>query len=122
MMQQALNSFFGVITSEAGRNPGFATELQSAILKMSDQIDKSNLVQNQAREMNPFALFKTDGRDGMEKALNGQKVDVLRTMVKLHNADPAGLLGNKGKKGELVEAMVKLAERRAERDARLFNY
>ena len=122
MMQKALNSLFGVISSEADRNQAFAADLQEAIIKMAAQFDKSNLIDRKVKGFNPFAAFKEGGREGMTKILNKETSEVLKAMVRMHNADPTGALGGKARKADLVEAMVSLAEKRAARDAKLFDY
>ena len=122
MMEKALNSLFGVVSAEAERNQAFAGELQEVIIKLASQFDKNNLIEKRVKAFNPFAVFKASGRDGMTKELSKETADVLRIMVKLHNADPAGQMGVRPKKADLVEAMVSMAERRAKRDAKLFDY
>lgn len=121
-MQKALNTLFGVISAEAERNQAFAGELQDVIIKLADQFGKANMVERRVKAFNPFAVFKAEGRDGMEKQLNKESAEVLRAMMRLHNADPAGGLGPRPRKADMVEALVSLTEKRAERDAKLFDY
>lgn len=123
MIQQSLNTFFSVISAEAERNPTFGANLQAAIVKMAEQIDRSQVEQRKIKSFNPFQSFKDGGREGMTKALDKQfKADELRVMVRLHNADPSGSLPNRARKADLIETMVVMAENRAKRDAKLFNY
>ena len=121
-MERGLNSLFAVISAEAGRNPAFAAQIQEAVLELSDKVGRANLIDLQVRRINPFALFKVGGRDGMITSLNKEKVSVLREVVKRHSADTDCRLGPKSKKQDVIEVLVAFAERRAERDSRLFAY
>src|SRR5262249_20173484 len=71
--------------------------------------------------LNPVALYQREGADGLGKALETQTQPALLALVSAHNLDPGGeaeaLDGP-----ALIAHVVAQAKRRAERDAKLFDY
>ncbi len=122
MIEKSLNQLFSVVSEEAGRNRQFADNLETAVLKMAESLGKSREIDQQVREFNPFLTFKEGGAEAIELALKNRSQAVLRQMVLRHNADPSGTLGARPRKQDLITALVSLAENRAKRDARLFEY
>lgn len=122
MIEKSLNQLFAVVSAEAGRNRQFADRLEDAVLSMADSLSKSREIDEQVRQFNPFQVFNQEGATGIEAALKNRSYIVLRQMVERHNADPSGQLGSKPRKSDLIASLVAVAEKRAARDARLFQY
>ena len=120
--ERGLGKLFAVVTEEAGRNPVFANRLQEAVLTLSEGIDKATQVDTEIRGLNPYLLYKEEGREGLVKILEGKSSTTLRELVRRHNADPSGTLGRRPRKAQLVDVMADMVEDSAEQDERLFAY
>jgi hypothetical protein len=70
---------------------------------------------------NPIALYQREGETGLHKALEGQALPALQALVQEHNLDPTGEAGDFDRDA-LVAHVLAQAKRRAERDAKLFDY
>ena len=70
---------------------------------------------------NPIALYQREGETGLHKALEGQGLPALQALVHEHNLDPTGEAGDLDR-DSLVAYVLAQAKRRAERDAKLFDY
>jgi hypothetical protein len=70
---------------------------------------------------NPIALYQREGEAGLLKALEGQGLPGLQALVQEHNLDPTGEAGELDRDA-LVAHVLGQAKRRADRDAKLFDY
>jgi len=72
-------------------------------------------------DINPVAFFTRDGADALKAALTALPENALAQLLGDHNLDPAGAAEGLAKP-ELVEHIVAQAQKRVERDRKLFDY
>lgn len=122
MIDKALKNLFGVVAEEAGANRAFGRKLEDALIKFGADLHKQREIEEQIESFSPFVEFKQLGADGLTGTLKNRSVAALKQIVARHNVDPAGALGGRPSRADLVTAIVNAAEKRAKRDARLFEY
>ncbi len=136
-LNRTLQRLFDEVRREAKTNPAFADRLDAALRAHASRRDVSEETQaavesspplgdaDQAPppEINPVGLFQRDGADGLKAALNdhGLGVEALRALIEEHNLDPGGEAEELDRAG-LVAHIVANAERRVERDRKMFDY
>lgn len=138
-LNRTLQRFFDEVRREAKTNPAFADRLDAALRAHASRRDVSDDVQAAvetappledekpdpapAPAINPVGLFQREGADGLKAALNanGLGVEALRALIEEHNLDPGGEAGELDRAG-LVAHIVAHAERRVERDRKMFDY
>ena len=74
-----------------------------------------------APQINPAALYRKDGEEGLGAALADQDLSALRALVAERNLDPSGVTPSLTR-DELAAHIVSQAKRRAERDEKMFDY
>jgi hypothetical protein len=74
-----------------------------------------------APDLNPAAVYRKSGEDGLRSALADQDLSALRALVAEHNLDPSGVTPSLTR-DELAAHIVSQAKRRAERDEKMFDY
>ncbi|MCX7357342.1 MAG: hypothetical protein NT015_04240 [Alphaproteobacteria bacterium] len=74
-----------------------------------------------AAEINPAGLYRKGGEEGLASALADQDLGALRALVAEHNLDPSGVTPSLTR-DELAAHIVSQAQRRAERDEKMFDY
>ncbi len=150
-LNKTLDRLFDEIRREAKRNPDFANRLD-AVLRLHDSRrdvpdEVSEDVARQARDeegmappapiasrspspkaeeekpaaFNPIALYQREGETGLSKALEAQALPALQALVEEHNLDPTGETADLDR-DSLAAHVLAQAKRRAERDAKLFDY
>ncbi len=72
-------------------------------------------------DLNPVAYFTRDGADALQAALSDLPESALAHLVSEHNLDPAGAAAGLPKP-DLVAHIVAQAQKRVERDRKLFDY
>ena len=72
-------------------------------------------------DLNPAAVYRRSGEDGLRSALADQDLSALRALVAEHNLDPSGVTPSLTR-DELAAHIVAQAKRRAERDEKMFDY
>jgi hypothetical protein len=72
-------------------------------------------------DLNPVAYFTREGADALKLALTKFTKPALEHLVSEHNLDPAGATSGLAKPA-LVEHIIAQAQRRVERDRKLFDY
>ncbi len=77
--------------------------------------------QQTAPDLNPAAVYRKSGEDGLRSALADQDLSALRALVAEHNLDPSGVTPSLTR-DELAAHIVSQAKRRAERDEKMFDY
>ena len=122
MIDKALKSVFSVVAEEAASNRAFARNIEDVMIKYGQDLARKRELEEQVQRFNPFVEFKSAGADGLEAALKNRSVAALRQIVDRHNVDPANTLGPRPARAKLVSAIVAAAEKRAARDAKLFEY
>jgi hypothetical protein len=134
-LPKKLRRFFAEVRREAKRNPAFAARLESALdaLAPDDLLDDEDEAETEttiaeaadeddaALDVNPVAIARREGADGLRQVISGLPETALRGLIAEHNLDPAdqspGL-----RKDALVDLIVMQAHRRIERDRKLFDY
>lgn len=122
MIEKALPGLFRVVTEEAGSNPAFARRLEDALGKFAEEYAQSRLAENAVAGFHPFIEFRKATPEAFMARLMKFDARELRLLVEKHNLDPAGLLKAKTSKKALAEHVLAAAAKRAERDAKLFEY
>ncbi len=122
MIEKALGGVFKVVTEEAAANPAFAQRIEGALGKFAESYVEKRRVESEIADFHPFIEFKKDTPEAFRKRLAGFGVAELRLVVAKHNLDPSSALKARAAKKVLVEHIAKAAEKRAERDAKLFEY
>jgi len=143
-VNRTLERLFRTVRAEAARNPAFAAELEAALSEFRPRraprpTRKAATPQPPAMApappappqpapptptppaVNPIAAFRRSGAAGLRRDLEGLEADALRALIGEHNLDPAGEAEGEGV-GALVERIVAAAQRRVERDQKLFAY
>lgn len=145
-LNRTLERMFRAIRSEVARNPAFAAELEAALrehrprrgppraiaapnlpmaaaLEPRPQATKPAPAQRPAALLNPIAFARREGVDGLRKELlaGGYDEAALRVLLQEHNLDPAGAAQDEGL-ADLIERLTQQAQRRLERDQKLFAY
>jgi hypothetical protein len=122
MIEKALGGVFKIVTEEAASNRAFAAKLEGALAKFAEDFVEARKTEAAVENFHPFIAFGKDGPEAFRKRLNGFSAPELRLVVKQHGLDPAGALPAKAAKKALVEHVFAAAEKRAARDAKLFEY
>lgn len=118
---RALSSLFRTIGEEAEQNPGFAKRLEDSLAKFAEDYIEKQRAERRVGEFHPFIEYKRSPDDFAERLSAFDPVD-LRMIVARHNLDSAGMLKAKTAKRAVIEHIVTAARKRAERDAKLFEY
>ncbi len=74
-----------------------------------------------APDINPAAIYRKEGEEGVRAALAVQDLSALRALVAEHNLDPSGVTPSLTR-DQLAAHIVAQAKRRAERDEKMFDY
>jgi hypothetical protein len=130
-LNKTLNRLFDEVRREAKRNPAFADRLDAVLRAHASvrEIDERNLEPEEAEadaapaapDLNPLALYTRDGADALRITLAALPDAALLSLIGEHNLDPAGAAA--GLAGhDLVEHIVAHAEKRVERDRKMFDY
>lgn len=121
MIDRALSGMFKVVTEEANANPAFAKKLEDVMARFGQELVEKRLAERNIDGFNPLVEYKRDAA-GFEARLAGFDVKELRALIEKHHLDPANVLKGKGAKKALVAHVLEAARKRAERDAKLFEY
>ncbi|ACT59534.1 hypothetical protein [Hirschia baltica] len=122
MIEKSLKSLFGIVADEAARNRAFARKLEDEILKQAKDVTKARELEEQVTGFNPNVVFKEAGAEGLKFALKNRSIAALKKIVERHNIDPSNQLGSRPTRGKIVEIILIAADKRAKRDAKLFEY
>ncbi len=122
MIDRALSSLFKVVTDEAANNPAFGKKLEDSLAKFGQDLAERRMAERNVGEFHPFIEFKKGTPEEFEARLAKFDVKELRVVIEKHHLDPANLLKGRGTKKILVAQILAAAAKRAERDAKLFEY
>lgn len=122
MIEKTLKSLMAIIAEEAGSNRAFGRKIEDEILRQAQDLAKARELEEQISGFNPNVVFKEDGADGLRAALKNRSVSALKQIVERHNIDPSKQLSGRASRTKIVEAIINAAEKRAKRDAKLFDY
>jgi hypothetical protein len=148
-LNKSLNRLFDEIRREAKRNPDFANRLDAIFQAHESQRDvpeelvdaeraafeeagaaappspnapRTNAGESAgAPDLNPVAFFTREGAEGLKSALGKFSKPALEHLVSEHNLDPAGATAGFAKSA-LVDHIIAQAQKRVERDRKLFDY
>lgn len=150
-LNKSLNRLFDEIRREAKRNPAFADRLDAIFRVHESNREVAEEVVEAARadvepgaaapspptvskpskdhagegagapDLNPVAFFTREGADALKVALTKFTKPALEHLLSEHNLDPAGAAAGLPKPA-LVEHIVAQAQKRVERDRKLFDY
>ena len=85
-------------------------------------MEKARELEQQVAEFSPFVTFKEDGAEALDNALKNKSLAALKKIIQRHNIDPANNLSGRPTRARLIAAIIEGAEKRAKRDAKLFDY
>lgn len=148
-LNRTLDRFLTEIRREAKRNPAFAERLDAVFRAHSSARDVSEealeAVQTEPEAQpagapatpsppvshapppmalpNPVGLLQKEGEAGLRAALGAKGVtaEALRRLIAEHNLDPAGQ-ADSAPKPALIDLIASAAQRRIDRDKKLFDY
>ncbi len=127
------------VRREAKRNPEFAARLDAVFqahesqrelpdalieeVKRGDDVVETESEAPPPPDLNPVGLFAREGADGLKAALidNALDAEALRALILEHNLDPGGEAEDLDR-AALVAHIVATAERRVQRDRKMFDY
>jgi hypothetical protein len=75
----------------------------------------------EAPALNPVGLYQRDGEKALTEALEDLGLPALQAMVAEHNLDPSGATADLDRDGLCAHVLAQ-AKKRAERDAKMFDY
>lgn len=121
MIDRALASVFKVVTEEAAANPAFGKKLEDTLAKFGQELAEKRMAERSIENFHPLVEYRKDAA-GFEARLAKFDAKELRALVDRHHLDPAAVLKGKGTKKVLAAHILEAARKRAERDAKLFEY
>jgi hypothetical protein len=122
MIDKALAGVFKVVTDEAASNAAFARKLEDALAKFAEDYVETRAAERRVGDLHPFIEYRKGTPDEFRARLSKFDVKELKLVIGKYNLDSAGVLKGKGAKKALVEHILAAAQKRTERDAKLFEY
>jgi hypothetical protein len=122
MIEKALTGIFKVVTEEAANNPAFGKRLEEALARFAKDHADRRLAENRVGDFHPLLEYRKGPPDEFHARLLKFDTQELRLIVEKHHLDPASTLKGKGAKKVLVAHILEAARKRADRDAKLFEY
>jgi len=122
MIDKVLANIFRIVTEEAANNPAFGKRLEETLAKFAKDHAERRLAENRVGEFHPLLEYRKTSPTDFEARLMKFDAQELRIIVQKHHLDPANTLKGKGAKKVLVAHIFAAAQKRAERDAKLFEY
>lgn len=121
MIDRALSNMFKVVTEEAAANPAFGKKLEDTLAKFGQELAEKRMAERNIDGFLPLVEYRRDAA-GFEARLAKFDAKELRALIDKHHLDPANALKGKGSKKVLAAHILEAAKKRAERDAKLFEY
>lgn len=122
MIDKALGSVFKVVTEEAAANPAFGKRMEEALAKFAVDYVERQRAERRVGEFHPLVEFRRGTLEEFEARLGAFDATALRIIIQKHHLDPANTLKGKASKKALAAHILAMARKRAERDAKLFEY
>jgi hypothetical protein len=122
MIEKALSGIFKVVTEEAANNPAFGKRLEESLAKFAKDHADRRLAESRIGDFHPLLEYRKTSPADFQARLMKFDTQELRLIVEKHHLDPASTLKGKGAKKVLVAHILEAARKRAERDAKLFEY
>ncbi len=121
MIDRALSNMFKVVTEEAAANPAFGKKLEDVVAKFGQELAEKRMAERNIDGFLPLVEYKKDPV-AFEECIGRFDAKELRAIIDKHHLDPANVLKGKGSKKALATHVREAAKKRAERDAKLFEY
>ena len=121
MIDRTLSNVFKVVTDEAAANPAFSKKIEDVLAKFGQELVEKRMAERNIEGFHPLVEYKKNPVE-FEARLAKFDAKELRALVDRHHLDPANALKGKGTKKTLAAHVLEAARKRAERDARLFEY
>jgi len=121
MIDRTLSNVFKVVTDEAAANPAFSKKIEDVLAKFGQELVEKRMAERNIEGFHPLVEYKKNPVE-FEARLAKFDAKELRALVDRHHLDPANALKGKGTKKTLAAHVLEAARRRAERDAKLFEY
>lgn len=121
MIDRALSNMFKVVTEEAVANPAFGKKMEDVLAKFGQELVEKRMAERNIEGFLPLVEFKKDPV-AFEARIAKFDAKELRALIDRHHLDPSGSLKGKGTKKVLASHILEAAKKRAERDAKLFEY
>jgi hypothetical protein len=122
MIDKALASVFKVVTDEAANNPAFGKRMEEALGKFAVDYVERRRAERRIGEFHPLVEFRKGTPEEFGARLAVFDATELKMIIQKHHLDPANTLKGKGAKKALAAHILAAAKKRAERDAKLFEY
>jgi hypothetical protein len=122
MIDKALTSVFKVVTEEAAANPAFGKRLEESLAKFAVDYVERQRAERRIGEFHPLVEFRKGTPEEFDARLAAFDATELRIIIQKHHLDPANTLKGKASKKALAGCIAAAARKRAERDAKLFEY
>lgn len=122
MIEKTLAGLFKVVADEAESNKVFAAKLEGSLAKFAEDYVAKAAAERSVGDFHPFIEFRKGTPEEFRARLAKFGAPELRLIVKNHGLDPAGALPAKATKKAVAEFIAVAAEKRAARDAKLFEY
>lgn len=122
MIDKALAAVFKVVTEEAAANPAFGKRMEEALAKFAVDYVESRRAERRIGEFHPLVEYRKGTPEEFEARLAAFDATELRMIIRKHHLDPANTLKGKAAKKALAAHILAAARKRAERDAKLFEY
>jgi len=121
MIDRTLSNVFKVVTDEAAMNPAFSKKIEDVLAKFGQELVEKRMAERNIEGFHPLVEYKKNPVE-FEARLAKFDAKELRALVDRHHLDPANALKGKGTKKTLAAHVLEAARKRAERDAKLFEY
>lgn len=121
MIEKAIANLLKVVSAEAASNPGFALKLEEALDKFAHDYVERRRDERVIGGFNPFVEYKRSPAEFAEKLARFDRRQ-LAAIIEKHNLDPARSVRASTPKKQLFEMISVAAEKRAQRDAKVFDY
>ena len=121
MIDRALSNMFKVVTEEAVANPAFGKKLEDVMAKFGQDLAEKRMAERSIEGFLPLVEYRKDPT-AFEVRIGKFDAKELRALIDKHYLDPANVLKGKGAKKALAAHVLEAAKKRADRDAKLFEY
>lgn len=122
MIDKALAGVFKVVTEEAAANPAFGKRMEDVLAKYARDYAEKQLAERRIGDFHPLLEFRKGAPEAFEARLMKFDGKELRAIIDRHHLDPAQTLKGRATKKALAAHILQAARKRAERDAKLFEY
>lgn len=122
MIDKALAGVFKVVTEEAAANPAFGKRMEDVLARFAKDHAEKQLAERRIGDFHPLLEFRKGTPEEFEARLMKFDARELRAIIDRHHLDPAQALKGRAAKKVMAAHILQAARKRAERDAKLFEY